>query len=594
MPDQRMVRYASDVNARQLVSRMTQAEKGDRPETWQLSADNVVHDRHGSYVHVGEGTMPSHHQAFQTPHADELAATSESAGQHALLMAGTAILVGILNYVLNIVMGWNLTVEEYGRVGVSQTMILLSVWFLSAGFPWIVSRAVARAGGAGPLDSEAGASAWRTYKTAWVANIALALFVVGIISWGFSSRWLGLEPSYAPLVVAVAVTVMALGISVVPDAALQGLLRFRRLAFIRITEAVVNTVLSVSLVLLGFGALGALGGFAAATLLACCLSVWAVSGHRFWHARGWGGMGALGEAVPMTLAVFGGIILTNIDLLAIKFLSTGANSDALSGAYQVAAVLARAPFFIATALVGSFYPRIARDSIAENSAADATESQHTHGSTLIRWLTLVVLPMHVILIVAAPAVVSFFFPERYSSSAPVLAVLALASAFLAIASGLAALLQGSGRTRIAAGTMTLAVVVQLSALWWLVPALGLLGAAIASALAGAMACSLLIFQVRALRITPPRLGRQGAAFGLLALSLLPLTIFFSEAGRLLIAAWIGASAALYIVATLYLGLVRADELEGVGASRSSGYLMQFRAKVARAARMLERQGSSKD
>jgi O-antigen/teichoic acid export membrane protein len=168
--------------------------------------------------------------------------------------------------------------------------------------------------------------------------------------------------------------------------------------------------------------------------------------------------------------------------------------------------------------------------------------------------------MHVILFVAAPAVVYFFFPERYSSSAPILMVLALASFFLAIASGLAAVLQGLSHARVPAVIMTVSVGVQLAALWWLVPAIGPIGAAVASALAGALACSLLLYQVRALPFAPLRIGTQLAALGVLALALAPLPLFFSEAPRALIAVWIALSAALYVATAIYFGLVSIDEL----------------------------------
>jgi len=483
------------------------------------------------------------------------------AARHAMLMAASAIIVGILNYALNIVMSWRLPTEQYGQVGVSQTMILICVWFLSAGFPWVVSRAIGRAGSSGPMANEEGANAWRTYKTAWLANVLLALVVVGGLWLLYRSGRLPLSSSYAPLIVLVMLTISALGISVVPDAALQGLLRFRRLAGIRITEAVVNTCVSIGLVLLGLGAVGALAGFAVATAVTCGLSVWAVWDKGFWRAKGWGGLGALADALPITLGVFGGIILTNVDLLAVKFFSSG-DSDALTAAYQTAAVLARAPFFISTALVAAFYPRIARGAVTGDFAEPARQ--------LVRWLTLLVLPMDVVLVVAAPAVVHFFFPERYASSAILLALLGLSSAILALATGITAILQGSGRTAGPALVMTLGVLVQISVLWWLVPWLGLPGAAISSLIASALAYCLLIVQRRKLNFALPAVGRHALALVALALVALPLGTLLGGAGRIATAAWVAGALLCYAASCFFLGLVRAEELPAASMEEARG------------------------
>jgi O-antigen/teichoic acid export membrane protein len=179
-------------------------------------------------------------------------------------MVASTVIVAIVNYVLNITLGWTLPVEEYGQVGVSQSLIFILVWFLSAGFPWVVTRAIAQAGASGPLDGAAGAAAWRSYKSAWLATAGLTLVIVALLLVAYDQRWLPLEPSYAPLIVLVAVTVAGLGFGAVPNAALQGLFRFGQVSAVRIIEAVTNLTASLALVIAGLGAAGALGGFALA------------------------------------------------------------------------------------------------------------------------------------------------------------------------------------------------------------------------------------------------------------------------------------------------------------------------------------------
>src|SRR5437764_195850 len=84
--------------------------------------------------------------------------------------------------------------------------------------------------------------------------------------------------------------------------------------------------------------------------------------------------------------------------------------------------LARAPVFIATALINTFYPHIAREArLARGGSAHAA---------LLGVIAAGVLPLNVILGIASATVVLFFFPERYSGAATSLTILAVGSAFL--------------------------------------------------------------------------------------------------------------------------------------------------------------------
>jgi O-antigen/teichoic acid export membrane protein len=501
-----------------------------------------------------------------------------STGRHAIWMVASTLVVALMNYALNIFLGWALPLDAYGRVGVVQTLIFICTWFLSAGFPWVVSRTLAQAHGAGPRDGGIGAAAWRTFKTAWVTNAALAAVVVAGLGAAAAGGALALGAAYGPLLVMAGVTVGALGVSAAPDAALQGLFRFGRIATFRVVEAAANLLISVALVILGAGALGALAGFAAAAVLACGLNIGAIRDTRFWQAPGWGGLRDLRPAALMTLAVFGGVLLTNIDLLAIKFLG-GSAGDSLSGTYQVAAVLARAPLFVGSALVSTFYPRIAREGDA--AAGD-----------LLRWLALVVLPMNMILIAAAPAVVAFFFPARFAPASGLLALLAAGSACLVLAGGLAGIQQARGQTRRPAAVMTLAVAAQVLGLAWLVPMWGATGAALTSAGAGALACGLLLAGRVRVPVAARTWRRQGLALGVVGLVSLPLTFFLADANRFIVALWVVAAAALYAVAVLLLNLLDVERQFPAAGLSAKGLLPGAARRLLTVGAALNRAGRS--
>jgi O-antigen/teichoic acid export membrane protein len=263
------------------------------------------------------------------------------------------------------------------------------------------------------------------------------------------------------------------------------------------------------------------------------------------------------------------VLLTNIDVLAIKFLTPSINSDALSGAYQVAAVLARAPLFVGTALVSTFYPRLAQD------AQDAHEVRHGNNNgigavdavarrqssrELLRWILLGVLPINTIIAVAAPEVVLFFFPGHYASSAPMLVVLAVGSGFLVVASALAAILQAERRAVVPALVMTLAVSLEIASLWLLVPVFGPMAAAASAAVMSALACVLLLWYCRR-TVAPPRgLWRHALSLAWLGALVAPLALFGDNWGRVLVALWVMGASLLYLGSVFALNLVSVGEL----------------------------------
>jgi len=506
------------------------------------------------------------------------------ASRSAVLMVGAALAIAVMNYGLNLVLGWNLSVESYGQVGVAQTLIFVSVSFLQAGFPYVVARAVARGVSEESTDGGARATAWRTYKTAFVGNAALTAVLVACLLLAYRLGWLRLEAAYGPLLALVGVVVLSLGVGAVPNAGLQGLFRFGQISLARLAEVVLNVVVSVALVMLGFGAFGALAGYAAAAILVCGLYLWFLRDAPFWSTAGWSGVATVWAALPMTFGIFGTILLTNVDLLGVKLLTAGGdNSDAVVGTYEVAAVLARAPLFVSVALVDVFYPRIARESTLPGSGRRTAAARE-----LMTWLSLGVLPMNVVMMVGAPSVLRFFFPARYSAAEPLLVALAGSMVFLILAAAITAVLQASNQPRWAATAMTSAVLVQILGVVLLVPTVGPLGAAVASLVASALAFLLLLRQARRIRLSIPNLAGHVSALIWLALLMAPLR--YVEADRPLVALWVSLASTLYVASCFFVGLLDADHIARVPLLARAGRLGRPIQVVLGAARTLNALG----
>ncbi len=494
-------------------------------------------------------TVPSPAQVGPTP-----TARPTNTSRNAVLMVGSALTIAILNYGLNLMLGWSLSVEAYGQVGVAQTFIFICVSFLQAGFPYVVARAVARSvvtEGA----ADGGSTAWRTYKTAFVSTAALTALLVACLLLAYRLGWLRLEAAYGPLLALVGVVVLSLGVAAVPNAGLQGLFRFGQISLARLAEVMLNVVVSVALVMLGFGAFGALAGYAAAAILVCGLYLWFLRDASIWSTKGWSGIATAWAALPMTFGVFGTVLLTNVDLLGVKLLTAGAaDSDTVVGTYQAAAVLARAPLFVSTALVEVFYPRIAREVALAGSGGRTAAA----ADELMTWLVLGVLPLSAILMVGAPTVLGFFFPARYAPAAPLLVVLAGSMACLILAAAITAILQASNRPRWAATAMTSAVLVQILGVVLLVPTVGPLGGAAASLVASALALLLLLWQARRIGLSIPKLAGHVSTLIWLALLMAPLR--YVDADRPLAALWVSLASTLYVASCFFVGLLDADHI----------------------------------
>jgi O-antigen/teichoic acid export membrane protein len=128
--------------------------------------------------------------------------------------------------------------------------------------------------------------------------------------------------------------------------------------------------------------------------------------------------------------------------------------------------------------------------------------------------------------------VRFFFPEHYASAAASLSVLGVGSAFLVFRGAFTSILQATHRTKGPSIIMSLAVAAQVASLFWLVPTMGIRGAALSSALASGLACVLLLLYVRSAQpgLAPLRLKWQALALLLVSVLMLPLTFLVCRGG----------------------------------------------------------------
>lgn len=213
---------------------------------------------------------------------------------------------------------------------------------------------------------------------------------------------------------------------------MQGLAWFSRLSAVIIVEAVGRTVLAALLILVGFGATGALAGASAATLLGYVVGIMALR-----HLLRSGSTEpvltshVMSFVLPAVAAVGGIAFLYNADIVLV---SHYLNEQA--GVYASAATVGRIVFFATVSITGVMFPVVsAKAAIGESGARTLQLS-----AVAICGISAVLVAGFVVL----PSLALLPFGRGFRAAAPYIPVLGLAMALLSVSNLLVNYLLASG------------------------------------------------------------------------------------------------------------------------------------------------------
>ncbi|WP_432844088.1 oligosaccharide flippase family protein [Dactylosporangium sp. CA-092794] len=482
--------------------------------------------------------------------------------------AGGVVLVlrfgvgSVLNYSLGVVLAWMLTPSQFGSISVLQNLLFLCSALLSAGYPWALAGVIARADARADVDA--------VYRAALVGNVGVG--VVLTLAFVGAQLTRGVVPGASGAAVALmAATIVMTSASTILQGALNGERRFDGLSFLQTADIGVKVALSVmlvSLVQLRVG--GVAAGFLGGAVTATAVGAWALRdrlpgrGPMAWRAT-------TTRALPMTVATSAVSLILTTDVIALSLLGQGHGVSAVDVAvYQAAAVLARAPYFVAEALGSAVFPFIAR---AETAAAVRSWFLAAY-----RWVPLALVPLQLILLVTPETALALFFPAPYERGAGILRLLAVGSLGLLTADMLLKTLYARGLTAPLARRLPIALLVEVVALVVAVPRWGTTGAAAAFA-AGSWAGAALLGHLFISRYGAPWPSRSIAMRYPLALvplaALLPAADVVPELPALAV---IAVGLALYAVTAVRVRLLRDEDV-----TRIRTFLRRLRPK-RRAAR----------
>jgi O-antigen/teichoic acid export membrane protein len=470
-----------------------------------------------------------------------------AAGGGAVLILRFAA-TAVLNYGFGVALAWLLPQSEFGAVSVLQNVLLLTGAVVSAGLPWALARAVAHADG-----PDGARNADSTFRAALAGNLVLgAVLAVAFVAAQITP--LRVIPDGSPaLTVAVAATIALLALNAVLAGGLQGSRRFDALGLLQTSETATKVLVGLLAVgLLGMGVSGVAAGFAIGAAVGTACGWWGVRDRL--PGRGpLAGRATFGVAVPMGIGTASFALLGTLDVLALSALGRGFGiSTATVAVYQAAAILARAPYFVADSLGDAVFPFMAR----EKTWAEA----NAWFMAMFRWVLLGLVPLQLVLLVAPVPVLGILFPASYAAAAGLVRLITVGAIGLLTAVLLLKALYARGRPAAVARRTPVAVAVELAALVVLVPRFGATGAAIAF-VAGSWVAALLLAAAYAGRQrfrlpSAPAAGRYAAACGILIVALAAANVVPAPLG----VAAISAGLVVYVPAAVRLGLVRPAEV----------------------------------
>ena len=365
-----------------------------------------------------------------------------------------------LNYAFGIAVGWLLVPGDYGLVGFGQTIILICGLVLNSGLAWSLTTQIAAT-----HDRETWASLVRGGLVAnFALSLVLALGIIVLFQTGILRN--GLETWQVALATAIALPFLS--VIAIVSGTLRGIQSFSNLALILVVEVVFKAGSGILLAKMGYGAAGALFGFAVGGMIAVVVGLWRV--------RAVTGMTLRGKMVflsfKMTGDMFGALIgmalLLNVDIIAVKL--TAGNDRELAGFYQSATMLANMPYYLATAIFSVMFAQLAH--LRGSSRLLAVVSGN------LRIILLFFVPIEIGMIISPEHILGLIFPPAYLLAAPILRLLATGNLLLILTGLLSTTFQAAGDALVPAIIFGFAVVLECIALVVIVPSSHMEGASV--------------------------------------------------------------------------------------------------------------------
>ncbi len=435
------------------------------------------------------------------------------------------IVSSIFNYLYQVVMGILLPKREFGVLGVALSIFYIASVLTQNTFSWSGTR---RMSSALKMDDVS-----RVFRTTIAGNLTLALLASALIlHYSYKS-----ETYFVPnALIVIALIITAFNNSYV--SLLRAMKKFGQLANANVASAVLKLLFATVLVILGMGAVGAIAG-----LLISIAAVLAYLAYNAIKIKLPPSKGFVKDMIPETFFVsiiFLGItFVVNSSIIFLRLLS---GSDTLTGDYNAALTIARAPFFVTGALITVLFPYI----------SSPNDKREEYAFQSIKYVVLFIFPICISMAVDPETWLNLFFGKKYMGGVEVLRFLSIGMGFISLAFITSSNLVAFEKLKAPALSLFTASVIQVASIY-LLNYDSMLTSALSVIISSTLATTLLTIYY-AKRFYFKSTMRYVLKIILAYLSLSTVFLLVHTDGRLLSLVKITASFSIYLTVLSVLGL----------------------------------------
>jgi len=471
-----------------------------------------------------------------------MASATTARGTVLLIFAKVLFLAG--SVIIHIYLGRTLGPVGYGQYGLTMSILLWFEVIVNSAVPWAVSKVI----------SEQKSFARSTFRQGILLQIvcSLSIFVLFVALAPALARAFG-DRTVKVLLWWAALDIPFFALLSVFLTYFNGLQQFGRQGMVSISRIFFKVAATVCLVAVGYSVRGALLGNILGSFLALAVGWYLISLPPPSEERVRLIRRVLSFGVPYALFLISAQLLLSIDLWSVKALL---RETAATGYYTSAQTISRVPYFLFLGLTTALFPALSKSTSSGEEHVSRTQIRQA-----VRLLLLILLPVGAVVSSAPEAAVELFYGANFTPAVAPLTTLMWGMILFTVFYTLAVVLSVVGKPGLALvislGLLLVDVILNVI----LVPRLGLIGAALGTAVAallGAVVLSAVVArQFKALIGARSLVKMILAAAVLFGLStLVPLGgVLFVAKGLCLFA--------LYIGAMVFLGEVAGEDFRRI-------------------------------
>ncbi len=313
----------------------------------------------------------------------------------------------------------------------------------------------------------------------------LAMSLVLLVMANFIASAIFHRPEIAPLISIASISVFSTSLLTASQSSFIGFERMRFNSLIMVSQSVVQSITSPLLVFLGYGALGAVLGYALAYLISCVIGITAL---HFVIVKKIGGNSPTKSEILLTLKTMlrYGIPLSISSILAgllvqfYGFMMASFCSDIMIGNYKISTNFAVLLTFFTIPIMTVLFP-----TFAKLDPRNEHQLLKTVFTSSIKYTTMLLVPATIAMIVLSKPMIGTLFGDKWLYAPFFLVLYVIGNLFAAIGNlSMGSFLVALGKTKMLMKLNILTLLIGVPLAFLLIPAFGIVGVILGNTFAG--------------------------------------------------------------------------------------------------------------